>query len=114
MLFKISFPTGYQQTDIFQDNIDVNIILANGDIYFGTCFTVLDIQSIMSKGEEPYFWATDMVIVKDLRKETIREVVDYIIAEEYIDIIFSKIGTIGDHHIIWSSFEEIEDMNDLP
>jgi hypothetical protein len=33
MRFKIIFPTGYQVADIFNDNIDINVVLENGDVF---------------------------------------------------------------------------------
>ncbi len=44
MRFKIIFPTGYQVADIFNDNIDINVVLENGDVFFGTLFTISNLD----------------------------------------------------------------------
>ena len=92
--FKIIFPSGYAIQNITNDNIDVNVILSNGSVYFATVFTILNIQSLMTNEEALYFWSMDMIVIKDLAKETIRNAVAKIIEDGYLEYSFSKIGTI--------------------
>lgn len=94
--FKILLPSGYNVHDIYDDNIDVNVALRSGIVYFATFFTIFNIQTLMSNEGVIYFWSTDMVIIKDLRTETIREAVSKIIEDGLLDVSFSKIGIIED------------------
>lgn len=105
--FKGIFPGGYQVKDIHNDNIDVNIIFENGDVYFATFFTLRNVESLMVKDQDIYFWATDLIIIKDLRRETIREAIAKIVSDGYTDA-FCKIGTI---QTVYSegTFPELDD-----
>ena len=68
------------------DNIDVVIELSDGTVRTATFFTLKNIASLMEKNERTgecllgkYLWATEMIIVHDLREETIREVINEIV-----------------------------------
>ena len=73
------------------DNVDVFVYFADGRKYAATFFTVANIQSIMkryrSSGECAdglYFWASDLVIVERLDRETVeRTVADLIGSGEF-------------------------------
>ena len=104
--FKIIVPAGYNVQNIFNDNIDLNIILPDGTVFFTTFFTLKNIQTLIE--DELYFWSTDMVIVKDLKKETIKKAVTQIIKDGYVELSFSKIGTIETIYFK-KKYEEIED-----
>ncbi len=43
MKFKIVFPVGYNIEDIYNDNLDLNVVLSNDKVYFGTLFTNFNI-----------------------------------------------------------------------
>jgi len=103
--FKILFPAGYNITEITDDNIDVNVILSNGFVYFATFFTISNIKNLMNK--DLYFWSTDMIVVKNLEKETIKKIVLNIIDEELLETSFSKIGTIKEIYSENENFEGI-------
>lgn len=91
-VYKIKFPAGYEGTHIEDGNIDINIILETGEVFFGTLFTIKNIQRLMKKEEfNLYFWSTDMVILKDLELTTIHQTIDSIIEEEMLSTIFCKI-----------------------
>ena len=109
MRFKILFPTGYQIKDIYDDNIDINIVTSNQDVFFGTLFTLPNINKLSKSDGHAYFWATDMVILRDLNKSTIKEAISQIINDHYLSIIFSKIGTIKSILNSDQSFEDIKD-----
>ncbi len=66
MKFKVRFPAPYQVANVHDDNFDVNIVLENDEVYFGTLFTLTNIDKLMEKNREIYFWSTDMLIVKEL------------------------------------------------
>ena len=109
--FKIRFPGGYEVTDLFNDNIDINIFLPNGEIYFGTAFTIPNVQYLMGKEGSDYFWATNMFVVKNLARETIRTAVAQSLKDNYFSFIFSQIGTIDKkEYLEGSSFSDILDM----
>ncbi|NQX38626.1 hypothetical protein SAMN05421820_101657 [Pedobacter steynii] len=93
--FKIRFPAGYQVNDIFNDNLDLNVIFPDNSVFFGTSFTVNNIQHLMEKGPNNYFWAVDMFIVKDLEKITIKKAIQDAINDEYFNLIFSQIGSLS-------------------
>lgn len=110
MSFKVICPGGYTVEDMYNDNIDVNIILPDERIFFATFFTIINIQDLMQKDElKEYFWATDMVIVKDLGKETLRKAISKIIEEGYTETIFCKIGTVKTNYSETMFYEDLKD-----
>jgi hypothetical protein len=92
--FKIIFPTGYKILDINSDNIDINVVLPNGEVYFGTLFTNTNIKYLMNQERQHYFWATDMIIIEDLSKETIYKAIEELIESNYLSQALTKIGII--------------------
>jgi hypothetical protein len=112
MPFKIVFPVPYQVTDIYDDNIDVNIVLSNGDVYFATLFTLKNIRKLLIINSEIYFWFADMLIVEDLSYQKIHKVVETVLNDGYFEKAFSKIGTIStvySHH----GWKEYADVNKI-
>jgi hypothetical protein len=105
--FKIVFPGGYNVNDDNNDNIDLNIILPNGLVFFSTFFTISNIKTLIVKDNEVYFWATDMVIVKNLTKETIKSTVHRMINDGYLELACSKIGEI---HDVFPNFKSYSDI----
>ena len=68
--------------DVLDDNVDVIVRFPQGEARTSTFFTVRNIESIMAgyraSGEclaGRFFWSKDMIIVEDLRMETIRDTV---------------------------------------
>ena len=98
-LFKIVFPSGYQVENIEDDNTDINIILCDGTVFFSTFFTLKNIQRILDADEGVYFWATDMVILRDLERTTIVTAVQRIIEDDYLDSACSEIGKVEDIYL---------------
>lgn len=111
--YKVIFPTGYKNTNIVNDNIDINIVFETGEVYCASLATLENIQSFFSIGDI-YYWMSDMIIMKDLKKDTIRLMIDQVIIErEYLfDSIFDKIGNI-DTIFGGLSYDQLVDMNDL-
>lgn len=62
--YKITFPIGYKDTDIENDNIDINIVFDTGEVYFGTLVTLENMRFFFNKGEL-YFWMINMFVIKD-------------------------------------------------
>jgi hypothetical protein len=68
--------------DETDDNIDVEVALANGERYTATLFTPKNITTLMTRYQETgeclygkYFWATELVIIRDLKLSSIHEAV---------------------------------------
>lgn len=111
MSFKIVFPTGYQINDKINDNIDINVILSNGDVYFATLFTLSNIQYLMGKDRHNFFWADSMLIVESLDKNSIREAISEMISEGYFNNALSKIGNIDSIYGRSNTYSELIDMS---
>ncbi len=109
MLFKIMFPASYQVSDIYNDNLDLNIVLENGEVYFGTLFTLQNIKHLMESNYDIYFWSTDMLILKDLSYESIFIVVEKLLNDGILKQVFSKIGTIETifSHLGWCDYSDV-------
>lgn len=115
MPFKIIFPAPYQVTDIYDDNIDVNIVLSNGDVYFGTLFTLKNIRKLMITNKEIYFLSTDMLIVEDLSYQSIHKVVEAVLNDGYCEMAFSKLGTIETvySHREWKEYADVNKIRSI-
>ena len=91
--FKVCCPAGYHVEDVFDDNLDLNIVLDTGEVFFATVFTVRNVQALLARSPEPYFWSVDMFIVDNLRVATILNAVASIVQEGLTDTVFGRIGT---------------------
>lgn len=110
--YKIIFVIGYKSIDdIYNDNIDVNIVFETGEVYFGTLVTIKNIQTFFNRGDS-YFWSTDMLILENLRKESIMNAIEEIIKNESYFYIFDKIGELYEDQFLWATYEELVHMND--
>ena len=95
MIYKILSPSSYGMLNVCDGNIDVNLVTGDGDVFFATLFTLPNLQKLMQKEEHRYyFWATDMVIVRDLQLDSVRDAVFKIIEDGYLESVFSRIGDI--------------------
>ena len=103
------FPVPYQVRDIYNDNVDINIVLENGEVYFGTLFTMQNIKDLMESDSEIYFWSTDMLILRDLSQESISNVIKKLLSEGILNLVFSKIGTVESvfSHLGWNDYSDI-------
>jgi hypothetical protein len=89
--YRIKIFGGEEPIDPASDNVDVEVILSNGDRYVATFFTIENIRRIMERYVETgecangkYFWASDMIIVDELTEEAIEETVrDLMISGEF-------------------------------
>ncbi len=84
--------------DVFDGNEDIFVNFTNGDRYVATFFTYKNVESLRQKnqktGEElsgKYFWASDMILINDLRTETIKNVIDDLIKDYSFKSVFSEI-----------------------
>lgn len=92
MDFKILTFSSFSDVNIINDNIDINVVFSNGDVYFATLITVQNIKQLM--GDESFFWIDTMFIVNCLSKESIKKAISETIENNYFDKIFSKIGNL--------------------
>jgi len=112
VIYKVLSPTHYSSHNVYDGNIDVNLITGDGDVFFATLFTLSNVQRLMQKEEHSYyFWATDMVIVRDLQVNSIRDAILKIIKDGYLESVFSRIGDIKQIYGAESSFEDIVPPN---
>ncbi|MBS1538627.1 MAG: hypothetical protein JST20_12860 [Bacteroidetes bacterium] len=91
----LRFPTGYQVNDIYNDNIDVHFITEFGEAYFAVVYTLENIAYLMKKDNTTCFWGEDMVIVSDLREETILSAAIEIYSSGFIKSICTYAGNIN-------------------
>jgi hypothetical protein len=108
--FKIHYPVPLLDDSVIDDNVDLNIILESGDVFFGLAMTPENIRKILNKKEYSYFWTTDFIVLPDLQKATIRIAVEEALGCGEFDSIFTPIGdlsTVFDHRE-WR-FEDIYD-----
>jgi hypothetical protein len=80
------------------DNVDVKIILENGDTFFLTFFTIANIQVLLKRYNETgecafgtYFWASNMVIVNSLNIENIKKTIEQLIKDNELKMIGQKV-----------------------
>ena len=111
MDFKITFPAGHKQTNELDDNINVHIILENGNVFVATLFTLANIQRLMTQSGSASFWASDMIIAANLSQEGIRDTIQEVIDDEYLEHACTHIGRIEKRYP-GMSFEQIPDMAD--
>jgi len=109
MDYKIRFPAGWTVIDAFNDNIDINVVLENGEVYWGTLFTPQNIKNLMEKEGNSFFWSIYMVIVSELNPKNIHDLIDSIVDGGVIDQVFSNIGPI-EQQFPGLTFKDIPDI----
>ena len=73
--------------DVADDNVDIEVELADGSRWAATVYTVDNLRSLMRKwrstGEQSglYVWAPDMIVVERLSDRCLRDLVDELVAE---------------------------------
>lgn len=88
----------HEINDVFDDNVDVYVILPNNEKYVATFFTLKNIATIMSRhrksGESSsgtYFWSSDMIIVQSLNEADIKATIEDLLETDYLESVFMKI-----------------------
>lgn len=107
MKYKVLVFASHDDINPSDDNIDINVVLSNGDVYFATLFTADNIVQLLKNAEGGYVYAVHMIIVKDLTVASIKEVVTNIIQEKRINSAMSKIGTIAQVGPDANSFDDV-------
>ncbi|WP_316839145.1 hypothetical protein [Pedobacter gandavensis] len=106
--YKIVFMSMYEEVDVFDDNIDVKIVLPSNLVYSATLFTISNVKKLLEMGSAQYFWAEDMIIVGDLTLMSINKVIKDIIDEDLIDSCMCMIGTTEKIFRGANGFEDIK------
>ena len=84
--------------DINDDNCDVNIYLENKRVFFGTLFTPMNIHTLIARFRKSgeclngkYFWSANMLIVENLERSTVDQVINELIENGGFFEIFTEI-----------------------
>jgi|LakMenEpi03Aug12_release.lakeMendotaPanAssembly.Ray.scaffolds.fasta_scaffold3064938_1 hypothetical protein len=80
------------------DNIDINVYVNDGKRYSATLFTPKNIAMLLEKYEKSgecargtFVWAVEMIILKDLSKESILTTVDALLRTGEIEFAMTRI-----------------------
>lgn len=86
-----------RQWDIYNDNIDVIVEFDCGDRWIASFFTYSNINKLTEKNKTTgeclngkYFWSSDMVLVDEVSRERIAEIIEYLIDGGEFESIFKK------------------------
>jgi hypothetical protein len=109
--FKIVFPAGYNIINEYNDNIDINILFSNDQVYFATIFTIENIKHLMDKHKSNYFWADSMLIINKINHNSLKESIYNALQEKTFELIFSKIGNIKSVYRKDIFFNDIKDFS---
>ena len=86
-------PGGHHVEDVFDGNLDLNIVLDTEEVFFATAFTVRNVQALLACSPETYFWSVDLFILDNLSVPTILAAVAHIVQAGMADTVFGQIGT---------------------
>lgn len=80
------------------DNSDVIVTFSDDKKYVATFFTYDNVKTLTEKNKRTgellsgtYFWASDMILVDRIDRETIEKVIDDLIKENYFDQLFKSV-----------------------
>lgn len=90
----------YQNTTVKlknDNNVDVEVVFKNGKRYVATMFTLDNIHKLIDKYKESgecdygrYFWAADMILLRELSISTIRATVKAMILCDELKMAFAE------------------------
>ncbi|CCF15437.1 putative uncharacterized protein [Brevibacillus laterosporus GI-9] len=93
---------GEGEFDPYDENTDVIVTFPNRTRYVASFFTYKNIESIRQHNKECgenmsglYFWSSDMVIVDNIKAETITSIIDQLITEDKFESLFTKIEDVS-------------------
>jgi hypothetical protein len=79
------------------DNTDVTVTFADGTAWFATFFSYANIATITVKNRQTgenlhgrYFWAIDMILIDEVSRSRIEEVIAHLIATGDFEYMFKK------------------------
>lgn len=111
MKYLIKYPLDFIVKDKRDTNLDINVVLETGDVFFATIFTIENIKNLIDKDLSSYFWVPDMIIVKEVTKQAIYKAIGGIIEDGYLEMSLSKIGSISDVYGDDHSFDSLVEKN---
>jgi len=83
--------------DINNENTDVIVKFDNGTRWVASFFTYSNISQLVEKNRRTgeclggkCYWATDMILVDEVSRQRIEEVINYLISEDEFEAIFSR------------------------
>lgn len=87
--------------DIFDDNTDVIVDFEDGSRWVASFFTYKNIKTLSIKnastGENmdgKFFWSSDMVLVDEVSRIRIEQVIEYLVDMEEFEQVFAHAGRI--------------------
>ncbi len=90
---------GSNVPDILDHNLDINIVFEDGRVFVITFFTLANVGRLMNNANDGcifHFWASDMVIIRDMLPETIECAVREMVASNHIQKMGTYIGTLNE------------------
>lgn len=88
--------------DPVDDNVDVEVKFADGSRFTATFFTLENVRSLFSKNKitgecskGTYLWATEMILVESLDRETMLETVRGLIRDGEFEDAFTKVSDVS-------------------
>lgn len=83
---------------LIDDNSDVIVTLKDDSRYVATFFTYANIERLRSKNRQTgeclngkYFWASDMILIEQIEREEITQVIEHLIKEEEFNQVFRRL-----------------------
>lgn len=81
------------------DNSDVIVTFLDGTRFIATFFTYQNIEHLRNKNRNTgeylsgkFFWASDMLIVDEINRNEIEEIISHLISKDDFNSIFKKIN----------------------
>ena len=97
--FQLLIRSGAEGINRRNDNVDVEVRFKTGEQYIATFFTLANIVAILERyatsGECKgglYFWASNMIVVKELSEQVIRTTIEDLIDHGELEQAFSRVG----------------------
>jgi hypothetical protein len=96
--YDVKIHTSSLGMDPSNDNVDVEVVFSDGRRFMAAFFTLENIRYLFVKnritGENKqglYFWASDMIIVRELTEEVIVSTIENLITEGDFARVFSSV-----------------------
>lgn len=85
------------KSDINNDNTDVIVEFDNGTRWIASFFTYSNISKLVEKNRSTgeclsgkYFWSSDMILVDEISRKRIEEVINHLISKGEFESIFNN------------------------
>lgn len=84
--------------DYYNDNTDVIVTFTDETRYVSSFVTYKNVETLTSKNRKTgenlngkYFWVSDMILIEDVTRASIEQVIQDLIIDDSFDLIFKKI-----------------------